>query len=267
MPHADINGFSMHYQRHGDAGEPLVLVHGYTGDIGDWAPQIDEFSKTHRVLVMDHRGHGASSAPSDRSTYTITQMAADIEAITAHAGFERYHLVGHSMGGCVAQEIALRRPERLLSVTFHDTSHKFGTVRDERVRAWYEKRLRLAEEEGMEAVANMPSRLPPAPHAPAYRAAYEKQRMTNMTVDGFVGAWNALQTWEGSTDRLAKITVPALVICGELDQGLLPAAKTIADRVPGALLEIIPEAAHSPQIERPELFNAILRAHLERNAG
>ena len=57
MPSATINGVDLYYELHGDSGEPLVLVHGYTGDISDWRHQLPEFSRTHRVLVLDLRGH------------------------------------------------------------------------------------------------------------------------------------------------------------------------------------------------------------------
>ena len=160
MLRATINGFSMHYQLHGpESGEPLVLVHGYTGDIGDWFDQIDEFSKTHRVLVLDHRGHGDSEGPADISSYTIVQMADDVEALVDHVGFERYHLVGHSMGGGVAQEIALRRAERLLSLTLFGTGPDFQLGSIPAVVKWMEARNKMALEQGMTAVAAMPQTL------------------------------------------------------------------------------------------------------------
>src|SRR5689334_10727057 len=108
MPNAMINGVNLYYERHGENGEPLVFVHGYTGDITDWRYQLPVFSKTHQLLILDNRGHGKSEAPPDRSSYSVLQMADDAEALIAHAGFERYHLLGHSMGGAVVQEIALR---------------------------------------------------------------------------------------------------------------------------------------------------------------
>ena len=123
MPVEHINGISLYYELHGD-GAPLLLVHGYTGDITDWRFQVAEFSRTHRVLVFDHRGHGRSDAPADRASYTIEQMADDVEAMADRVGFARFHLLGHSMGGAVVQEVALRSPERLLSLTLHDSGNR-----------------------------------------------------------------------------------------------------------------------------------------------
>ena len=267
MPHTTINGFSMHYQLHGpEAGEPLVLVHGYTGDVGDFFDQIDEFSKTHRVLVMDHRGHGDSEGPDDHAGYTILQMADDVEAIAGHAGFDRYHLVGHSMGGAVAQEIALRSGAQLLSLTLFGTSSDFKVGSMPAVVMWMEARNKMALEQGMAAVAAMPQMLPDPPHMPAGRRDYEKARTLRMSPHGLAGGWNACATWAGTADRIKGVATPTLIMAGALE----PAAKTLPlmhEQIAGSTMVIVPEAGHCPQFERPEIFNEALRAHLARNAA
>ena len=267
MPHNTINGFSMHYELHGpESGEPLVLVHGYTGDVGDWFDQIDEFSKTHRVLVMDHRGHGVSEGPHDRSTYTIVQMADDVEAIVAHVGFDRYHLVGHSMGGAVSQEIALRSGSRLMSLTLFGTGPDFKFGENSVVAKYMNARNKLAEEQGMAAIAAMPRVLPDPPHFPAGRHDYERARTAKMSVNGLIGGWQALTTWAGTTDRAKEITVPALVMAGELEPAVA-STKYLHAQIAGSTILIVPESGHSPQLEQPRVFNEALRAHLVRNAA
>lgn len=267
MPNATINGFSMHYELHGEAGEPLVLVHGYTGDVTDWRHQLPEFSRTHRVLIMDHRGHGASEAPVDRASYTITQMADDVVALVEHAGLGRYHLLGHSMGGAVAQEIALRDRGRLISLTLQDTGHRFDLSRNEVVAKFIAHRNLIAEEKGMAAIVALPKLAPAPPHMPAERAAETDARLARMSVDAYIGAWQGLEAWQGTEHRAKDIAAPTMVIYGDLDAPpLIEAAKFLAANVSGAVLEVVPEAAHSPQFERPEIFNAALRRHLERNA-
>jgi 2-succinyl-6-hydroxy-2,4-cyclohexadiene-1-carboxylate synthase len=266
MPHANVNGVNIYYERHGESGEPLVLVHGYTGDVTDWRFQIPEFAKTHRVLIMDHRGHGKSDAPADRSCYTVETLADDVEALVAHAGFERFHLLGHSMGGAVVQEIALRSPQKLMSLTLHDTSYRFAATRSETVKKWIAARNAIAESQGMAAVANMPGVTNPPPHMPEERRIAEKERLSRMSVDGFIGCWGALESWQGVKERAHEITAPTLVIYGALDGPLVEASKRLAAIIPGATLVEIPEAGHSPQYERPALFNEALRVHLERNA-
>jgi pimeloyl-ACP methyl ester carboxylesterase len=267
MPTARINGFDMYFERHGEDGEPLVLVHGYTGDLTDWWHQVPEFLRTHRVLMMDHRGHGRSQAPTDRTAYSIDQMSRDVEAIVAETGFERYHLLGHSMGGAIVQEIALRSPGRLMSLTLEDTAQQFNFQRDERMRAIREAMRKVAEEEGMAALAAMPSQYPRAPHMPEERERETRERLSRMSVDAYVGAWQGLREWEGTEDRAQAISAPTLVICGDRDTALVPTSEWLAANIAGATLEWIPEAQHSPQFERPELFNAVLRRHLDRHAG
>jgi len=265
MPVERINGVNLYYELHGH-GEPLLLVHGYTGDITDWRFQIPEFASTHRVLVFDHRGHGRSEAPADRSAYTIEQMADDVEALANRFGFAHYHLLGHSMGGAVVQEVALRSPGRLISLTLHDTSHNFGVMRNEAIAAFIASRHRLAEEKGMAAIADMPALVALPPHMPPERQEETKRRLTAMSVDAFIGAWQAIEAWQGTTDRARAISAPTMVIYGDLDVPLVEPAKQLAAAIPGAVLEVVPETAHSPQYERPELFNAALRRHLARNA-
>jgi pimeloyl-ACP methyl ester carboxylesterase len=268
MPMAQVNGIELYYERHGDRGDPLVLMHGYTGDVSDWRFQIAEFGSTHRVLVLDHRGHGRSHAPADRASYSIEQMSHDAEGLIAHVGFARYHLVGHSMGGAIAQEIALRSARRLLSLTLHDTGFHFDAERSEALVKWNRARNKIAEEQGMAALAALPSPFKPAPHMPPGRDAETRERMARMSVDGFIGAGDGLNSWRGTRDRLAEINVPTLVVYGELDLPVLvKAGEHLARAVRGAVCEIIPQAAHCPQEERPDLFNAALRSHIERHAA
>jgi pimeloyl-ACP methyl ester carboxylesterase len=188
-------------------------------------------------------------------------MAVDVEALADRVGFERYHLIGHSMGGMVAQEIALRSGERLLSLTLEDTAHDFAIGRSELVRGLFDARLRLAEEQGMGAVARLPAP-PRPPHHPRERFEQERARLARMALDGFAGAWQALCSWPGTEARAHAIRTPTLVIHGELDALLIPGSRWLAEAIPGARLEVVPEAGHSPQLERPELFNAALARHI-----
>jgi len=268
MPTATIDGLRLYYEIHGDSGEPLVFVHGYTGDITDWRHQIPVFSRHYRLLIMDLRGHGRSEATSDRTAYSIDRFAEDVEALVDHVGFGRYHLLGHSMGGAIVQEIALRSPDRLLSLTLEDTSFKFGTQMDPRMEAWRDERFRVAETQGMRAVSQLPLPMPPPPHMPAERLAEMAERLANMSVDAFIGAWEALTDWPGTADRAHQIKAPTLVIYGDLDApALVKASERLTQMIPRATAAVIPECGHSPQWERPELFNEALLRHLRATGG
>lgn len=265
MPEMRVNGVNLYYELHGDSGDPLVFVHGYTGDITDWRNQIPEFSRTHRVLIVDHRGHGRSEAPAARSAYTITEMSRDVEELAERAGFGRYHLLGHSMGGAVVQELALRSPEKLLSLTLQDTAHRFNFDSAPQIAAWRDWRFKVAETKGMAAVAEMEPPVAPPPHMPPERLAETKVRLARMSVDAFIGAWQGLSAWEGTEDRAHTIETPTLIIYGDLDMpALVQASARLAQLIPNSEVAVVPETAHSPQWERPALFNTALSGFLQR---
>jgi 2-succinyl-6-hydroxy-2,4-cyclohexadiene-1-carboxylate synthase len=266
MPFAEVNGVRLYYELHGDRGEPMVFVHGYTGDVTDWRHQLPEFSTTHRLLIFDHRGHGRSEAPRDRSLYTIDHMRGDTEALIELAAFERYHLIGHSMGGAVSQELALRHGDRIISLVLEDTGPRMSLAPDSPYARWSQARTRMADEQGMAAVADFPGLTAPLPFQTDERKEEEQRRLAEMSVDGFIGAQHGLREWAGIRERIAGITQPTLVICGEMDAGLRRAADWLAEHLPHASLEIIPQAGHSPQYERPDLFNAAVRRHVEKHS-
>jgi pimeloyl-ACP methyl ester carboxylesterase len=269
MPFAAINGLNLNYELHGESGDPLVLVHGYTGDITDWRHQVPAFSPSFRVLIADNRGHGRSDAPGDRSAYTVEQMTADLKALVDELGFERFHLLGHSMGGAIAQEFAIANSERLISLTLHDTTNSFAVVgTNSALAVWRDYRFGVAERDGMRAVSQLTSPFPPPPHMPLDRLEEVKERLAVMSVDAFIGAWDGLVSWQGAETRAAAITAPTLIIYGDIDtQFMIDGSRSLAAVIAGAELAVIPESGHHPQFERPELFNAALGAFLNRVSG
>jgi pimeloyl-ACP methyl ester carboxylesterase len=269
MPYAPINGVKLNFETHGELGDPLVLVHGYTGDITDWRHQVPAFSPSFRLLMPDNRGHGQSEAPMDRDAYTVHQMAEDTMALIDELGFARFHLLGHSMGGAIAQEIALGYEERLISLTLHDTSDSFSAATaNPMVALWRDHRFNVAETRGMEAVSEIASPFPAPPHMPRERQDETKRRLAEMSADAFIGAWHGLAAWAGAAERVKAISTPTLVIYGDLDtQFIIDGSLRLAASIPNAELAVIPQAGHSPQWERPELFNAALGAFLNRVSG
>jgi 3-oxoadipate enol-lactonase len=174
------------------------------------------------------------------------------------------------MGGAIVQEIALRSPERLLSLTLYSTTDDFSVAGSNGpLKMWIDYRHNVAENQGMEALSKMDVPFPPPPHMPEERTEEMKIRMSRMSVDSFIGAWNGLTTWRGTRGRRAsEIRQPTLVIYGELDTGfLIEGAKSLANNIPNARLVGIPEAAHQSQWERPDIFNRTLGAFLNEVSG
>src|SRR5688572_1906018 len=111
----------------GEGGRPFLVLHGFTGAKEDfthhegWVDRLAE--QGWHVVAPDHRGHGASSKPDGEAAYTFDEFAADALALADHLGWERFALLGHSMGGMIAQYVALTAPERLAGLVLMDTSH------------------------------------------------------------------------------------------------------------------------------------------------
>jgi pimeloyl-ACP methyl ester carboxylesterase len=227
MPFADVNGLRIHYHTAGDGGAGLVFAHGYGGSVARWRPQFDAFSDDFGIMAADHWGHGDSDAPVDPTRYDVERTAGDILALADVVGLERFHLVGHSLGGAVAQEIALCAPDRLLSLTLADTTDWFGDHGE------------LDAKELIELEAK--------PWA--------------------VFAWEALLRWPGTAGRARSIGVRTLIVHGDGDAPkILEGSRRLAAMIAGAEHVEIPGAGHSPHLEQPERFNAVLRRFLTAHA-
>jgi 3-oxoadipate enol-lactonase len=129
MPHAAVNGFDIHYEVHG-AGEPLLCVHGLGCDRRAWALQIEPFGERFEAVFFDNRDVGQSSLATHG--YTTADMAQDVLALADHLDLDSFHLLGVSLGGMVAQQVALAAPERVRTLTLALTHG--GVARAGRVR-------------------------------------------------------------------------------------------------------------------------------------
>ncbi len=166
------------------------------------------------------------------------------------------------------QEIALRSPRKLLSLTLQNTAQRFNLDADPDIAAWRDQRFHLAETAGMAAVAQMEPPMPPPPHMPAERLAETAERLSRMSVDAFIGAWNGLTGWRGLDGRGGSIQTPTLLIYGDVDAPpILRGMEALAGLIPQATVKVIAETGHSPQWERPGPFNAALRAFIESDAA
>src|SRR5512140_3268314 len=110
MPYADAPGFRMYYEEHG-SGFPLLLINGLGSDHLEWLHQLPPFEARFRVVVFDNRGTGMTEIPP--GPYTTAEMADDAAALLRALGIARAHVLGVSLGGMIAQEVALRHPDRV----------------------------------------------------------------------------------------------------------------------------------------------------------
>jgi pimeloyl-ACP methyl ester carboxylesterase len=262
------------------SGEPsprrLLLVHGFTGAKEDFTDWLDPLASIGwEVAAVDLRGHGESMKPEDTGSYGFEIMARDVVAAADGLGWDRFVLVGHSMGGMVAQEVALSPSGgRLDGLILMDTSH--GPV--ERIeRQVAEMACAIVAAGGMTALVDTSRALQRDGREPLATAAQQRVLAERPGHEEFnvrkvlatsPAAYQAMalaafdQT--DRLDRLARLDLPVLVMVGEQDLPFLEASRRMAGTIPGAVAEVIPDAGHSPQFENPHAWWEVLVRFLDR---
>lgn len=264
-----VNGVQLAVDDRGQGADgivPLVLVHGFTGGRVDFADVIDTLADDRRVVAWDHRGHADSTNTGDPTTYTFDQLADDMAGVLDELGIDSFHLLGHSMGGVVAQRYVFAHPAQVRSLVLMDTAGEaMHAIPPELIEAT----VATGRAEGMAAVAEtMRQMLATAPMPEESRERILERlvhKLSNMDVAAFGALGRALGEYPSMLERLgAEVTVPVTVIVGAQDLGLRPAADALHEAIPQSHLVVIPDAAHSPQDENPDAWLAAVRGHLAR---
>lgn len=261
------DGTRLHYQVWGPRdGEPLLLVHGLGADVRGWLPQRRAFGSRYRCIAFDNRGVGASDKPP--GPYDLEVMADDAVRVLEAAGHRSAHVVGVSMGGILAQILAVRTPERVQSLTLACTACRHLPWRRELLARWAAQ----AEAEGMGSFAKENAHWLVGPRSLRRAwpvAAFVAPLVLNVPPHGFVAQIAAiLATDDAMADELAAVTAPTLVLVGSQDV-LTPRgdSEELAERIPGAELVVVRGGAHLFQLEQVRTFNRIVRAHLDAHSG
>lgn len=254
------------------SGEPLMLVHGFTGAKEDFADFLDGFAdRGWHVVAPDLRGHGASEAPAEEEAYSLEEMADDVLALADTLGWDSFDLLGHSMGGMVAQVLALRAPERLRSLVLMDTGHgpveglepaivalAVEVVRTEGV----DRLIELAAEMGPIGGERTPSEIRVREERAGY-IDFGDRKMRAAAPAMYAAMAQHLPVAEDRLDALRTLDVRTLVVVGEEDAGFVGPSERLAEAIPGAVLEVIADAAHSPQFENPDRWWKVVSRFLE----
>jgi pimeloyl-ACP methyl ester carboxylesterase len=256
-----VGDVALQVDDHG-AGDPLVLVHGYTGTGGDWDGVLAPLADERRVITLDHRGHGRSTNTGDAATYTFDQLVTDFARLVEHLDLPPFDLLGHSMGGIVAMRYALRHRDRLRSLILMDTGAEAAPLNPS--AGWMRSGFDLARKGGMvavyEAIAPFLGEGEEGDRLRAHvRAGYDQ-----MDPVAFVTLGEELLVHPSVLAELAGLDLPTTVMVGESDTGLRGSADDLAATIPGAVLEVIADAGHSPQTDQPEAWLAVVRGHLAR---
>jgi pimeloyl-ACP methyl ester carboxylesterase len=258
MGKISVNGTRLHYRISG-TGEPLVFVHGLGSSSQDWSRQVDAFADSYRVITFDVRGHGQSDKP--EGPYSIPLFAEDTAALLWALEAAPANIVGLSMGGMIALQLALDAPDlvKRLVVVNSTPEAELDSLRDR----WIYWSRRLASKVlGMRATGKMiANRIFVKPEQGTLRqqfierwAANDKQAYLN-TIDAIAG-------W-GVADQLGEITCPALIVAADKDYTPVSAKREYAARMPNAELTIIEDSHHATPVERPRAFNHVLDGFLQ----
>ncbi len=243
-------------QLSGPERAPIVVLGHSLGSSGImWEQQMPVLVGGYRVLRYDTRGHGGSDTPA--GPYTLNQLGDDVVAMLDALDVERVHWVGLSMGGMIGQNLALRYPQRLLSLALCDTTSK---IPDEARSVW-DDRIAEAEKSGMQALCDSTMQrwfTPPflAEGGPQLQSI--RQQFLDTPTSGYVGCCQAIRELD-YTDSLSQIALPVQLIVGADDPSTPPeASRVIQQNISGAALTVIDNASHLSNVERPLEFNNAL---------
>lgn len=263
MPVAEVAGRRVYHEEHG-TGDPVLLINGLGADHSAWALQTEFLKGRFRVVVFDNPGVGQTEGP--RGPYSSALFADVAAGLLRELGIERAHVVGASMGGIVAQQLAVRHPGLVRSLVLHCSWWRADPYTTALIRSWQAVAraagmLELARqiwlwvftprfyEERPETFAELERQIAEGPHPQSVEAFCDQ-------AEACVG--------HGGLEEVAGIEAPVLITVGDGDI-LTPPAHSLAihKRIAGSTLHVWPEMGHAPFWEIPDEFNALNLRFLE----
>jgi len=257
MATLQIDGRALYYEVHGE-GEPLLCVHGLTVDTLGWALQLPSFSERHRTVIFDNRDAGQSSAGT--AGYSVADMAQDALALADELGLASFHLLGISMGGAIAQEVALAAPNRVRTLTLAVTFPRGGAWAHSLSKVWSARVREMPRERHVDELLllNLSEEFFENEAAVRFARDLSLQNPHPQDPEGFARQLEASSHHDAS-DRLPTLSMPTHVIGGQRDI-LVPVWKSeeLAALIPDARLTVLERAPHGLSMERAEEFNRLV---------
>jgi 3-oxoadipate enol-lactonase len=260
MPYATVDNIRLYYETHGK-GIPLLFIHGLGSSSKDWELQITEFAKFYQVILVDLRGHGQSDKPQD--PYTISIFVNDIICLIKSLGFSSVNIVGISLGGMVALQLAVHAPQlvRTLIVVNSCPAIVPKTIMD---RLRLSTRIALVHLIGIRNTTYVISRkLFPKPEQALLRnTMVERWSQNDRKV--YLNSYRAVIGWS-VMEKLNIIDCPTLVITGDRDYIPMSLKKECVSRITKADLLVITDSGHATPVDQPEKFNKALFEFLTKH--
>ena len=259
-------------------GEPLVLLHGFTGSSASWKAQTAVLSRHFRTITIDLLGHGRTTSPTNPARYQMEQAAADIIAILerqkAEGGRQKFHLLGYSMGGRLALYLAVNYPDWFQSLVLESASPGLATPALSEVEVAVTRAERQKQDNdladwietnGIEAFVQRWEKLPlwasQTQLPPIMLLALRQQRLQNNPT-GLANSLRGMGTGVQPSlwPHLNKLKMPVLLLAGEMDRKFVAINQQMHSQIPHGQLQIVTDAGHTIHMERPSLFNDITLA-------
>jgi 3-oxoadipate enol-lactonase len=257
----DLGATTLYYEEHG-SGEPLLCVMGLAADTLAWTLQVPAFAERHRTIIFDNRDVGRSSQA--EASYDIADMAQDALGLADELSLETFHLLGVSMGGAIAQEMALRVPERVRTLTLAATFAGGGAYAQALAENWGSRVMKLTREERVDELLllTLSEGFFQTEGAVDFVRSMTLQNPNPQPPEAFRRQLEASSRFE-ARERLGTLKMPVHVIGAEHDI-LIPVWKSVevAELIPGARLTVIERAAHGMQLERAQEFNELVLGFL-----
>ncbi|WP_339842946.1 alpha/beta hydrolase [uncultured Halopseudomonas sp.] len=262
MAYLQLNGCNLHYTDQGE-GDPVLLIHGLGSSGRDWEYQLPALLPQYRVLTLDMRGHGKSDKPS--RGYSVKGFAADCLAFIKHMQLTKPHIVGISMGGMIAFQLATDHPEVPASLTIINSGPELIPRRPKEYLL-VAQRLFFAHILPLSAVAKgLAKTLFPKPEQQDIRKTFEGRWLENDR-RAYLASLRALVGW-GVSERLDRINCQVLVITGDQDYTPVEKKREYVCHLGDARLEVIEDSRHGTPIDQAEKFNALLLDFLAQSGS
>jgi 3-oxoadipate enol-lactonase len=264
MPTIQANGQTLYYEVHGE-GEPLLLVMGLAADTMAWAMQVPALSARYRTIIFDNRDVGQSSMAA--APYEITDLAQDTLSLADALELESFHLVGASMGGAIAQEVALAAPDRVRTLTLAMTWPRGGAWAAKLSELWSARVEHMSREERVDELMLLTLSEDFFENADgvAWLRDVMLQNPHPQSADAFARQLDASSRHD-TRERLGRLAMPTHVIGAEHDI-LVPVWKSreLAELIPGARLSVVDAGPHGANLERAEEFNRLVLDFLDQS--
>jgi pimeloyl-ACP methyl ester carboxylesterase len=237
------------------SGSPVLLIMGLAYPGVSWFRQVPALAERHQVITVDNRGAG-DTGDVVGAPYTVELMADDCLAVLDAVGVEQAHVVGISMGGLMAQELAISHPERVQSLVLMATHPGIAhSVLPQEVIDFLTRRATMTPEEGREA--SIPFNYAETTSRETIEEDWAVREKGTASQVGYA-AQGGTALWSG-LERLPQITAPTLVMYGDQDRLVVPAnSEKIAEAIPGAQLLVVPNANHVLTTDQADIVNNAL---------